>query len=691
VAIDVSAPRTEQLRLPLGLAWISAVPARLALAGIVVASFLTRFLLSLAHATPRYFPDEYIYASISRSLAEHGRPLIRSSPAHFPALLEPLAAAPFWLFHDPALAYRLTQAENALAMSLGAIPIFLLSRRIGVGTGLALVAGAFAVVSPDLFYVSYVVADPLAYPLVLTTVYVAVCALSRPSRGAQLAFVVLTALTALTRIQYALLPIVFVAGAIAVERGSIRRSVRNFRFTWAIFVAPLVALVALGPSRVLGYYNSVVDLHVRPASIVHWVATDSMLLVYCAGWVLIPGALIGLAYALGRPSSREEAAFGGLTVGLLVILFAETSMYASNGSPRFQERYFMSVLPLVLPWFGLYLKRGRPARLATCLLAVVLLGVSARIPLAPYSIASNKQDSPFLLGVFRLEHALGVANGSLVIAAVAAALSALAAAIAWRARLAVLALAFSLALAAAASAGSISYDRTTAKSVRLAFLPADPSWVDHSGLRHVQLIHTPATVHARSFEQLFWNRTIDDVLYFGPASEIDAFGNRRVNAAKDGRLVSDGKAVGTPLLISNYAVRMRLRDAKLVDRERAFDLWRPTGTPRAALFVGGLYYDNWLAQGGIVQIWPDRGTRLHGSLRLDLSLPRGTLRTVLNLRGPHVRRQVVVMPRQRVSIVVPVNGQGPWTLHFETPRPGYLGDGRAISVKAATPVFTSAR
>jgi hypothetical protein len=89
---------------------------------------------------------------------------------------------------------------------------------------------------------------------------------------------------------------------------------------------------------VLGYYNSVVKLHVDPGAIVHWIATDSMLLVYCAGWVLIPGALIGFAYALGRPRSREEAAFGGVTAGLLLILFAETSLYASNGSPRFQER-----------------------------------------------------------------------------------------------------------------------------------------------------------------------------------------------------------------------------------------------------------------------------------------------------------------------------------------------------------------
>ena len=690
MAIDFRAPRTEELRLPLGFARISALPARLVLAGIVGASFLIRFVVALGHATPLYFPDEYIYASLARSLAEHGRPLVRSWPAHFPALLEPLAAAPLWLFHDPMLAYRLTQAENALSMSLAAVPVYLLSRRLGLGAGLALMAAALAVASPDLFFVSFVLADPLAYPLVLTTLYAAVCVLSRPSRRGQIAFVVFAGLTAFARIQYALLPIVFVAGALAVERCSIRRALGNFRLTWGIFVAPLAALIAVGPSRVLGYYNSVVQLHVQPGSIVHWIATDSMLLVYCAGWVLIPGALIAFAYALGRPHSREEAAFGGVTAGLLLILFAETSLYASNGSSRFQERYFMGLLPLVLPWFVLYLKRGRPARLATCLLAVVLLAVSARLPLAPYSIADNKQDSPFLLGVFRLEHALGLANGSLAIAVVAALLSALAAAIAWRPRFAIYALASSLVLAAAASAGSVSYDRHTASTVRGAFLPSDAGWVDHSGLHHVLLIHTPATLHARSVEQLFWNRSIDDILYFEQATQVDAFGNRRVKPAPDGRLVSDGKTLRAPLLISNYAVRMRLRGAKLVARAKGFELWRPTGTPRLALFVGGLYQDEWLAQAGTIEVWPERGTSVRGSLRLELSLPSGTQPTVLQLRAPHLRRQVVVMPRRRVSVVLPVSSRGPWTLQFRTKRPGYLTDGRTISVKAETPVFTPA-
>jgi hypothetical protein len=47
-----------------------------------------------------------------------------------------------------------------------------------------------------------------------------------------------------------------------------------------------------------------------------------------------------------------------------------------------------------------------------------------------------------------------------------------------------------------------------------------------------------------------------------------------------------------------------------------------------------------------------------------------------------------VLPRRSVTLTVPVSGRGPWTLHYSTKRPGYLNDGRTISVKAETPVFT---
>jgi hypothetical protein len=688
VAIDVTVPRSEASTLPLGLARVAAIPARYVLALVVAASFGFRFLAGLFHATPLYFSDEYIYSTLARSLGFGGKPLIRGGSAHFPALLEPILAAPFWLFHDPVLAYRLTQAENALFMSLAAIPVYLLCRKVGLGVWLSIGGAAVTVASPDLFYTSFVLADPLAYLLVLSALYAGVCALSVPSRRSQLAFVALAGLATFARVQYALLPLVFAVAALIVERGSIRRAVVRYRLTLAIFAAPVVLLLALGPTRALGYYSGLAKFHIQPGTILHWIGTDAMLLAYAGGWVLIPGALVGLFYALRRPLSREESAFAALSLGLAGAIFVEASLYASNGTQRFQERYFMVLLPLILPLFGLWLKRGRPARIPTVLVALALLLVSARIPLSGYTVGVGKQDSPFLFGAFQLEQVLNVGDGSLAIALVAAALSCLAAGVVFRRGLVGLAVVATLAVSTSVSLGAIRYDTLTARQIRDSYLPRDLRWIDHARLGSAYLIQTPATPHVRAHEELFWNTSLEQVLLLDEASQIDAFDYGRVRTGRDGRLLLNGRPLRKPFAISDYAVQMRIAGAKRVARGGAYELWRPTGTPRFTLFAGGLYGEGWLADGGHFIVYPDASGRVRGTLRLVLSLPKKTLPTVLRFSAPGLKRSVTVKPRQTRVLRFRVSTRGPWKLDFKTPRPGYLPDQRPISVQAQLPTFS---
>jgi len=667
---------------------VATVPARLLLTGIVAASFGLRFVAALWHTTPLYFPDEYIYSGIARSLAESGKPLLRGGPAHFPAMLEPLLAAPFWLFHDPATAYRLTQAENALAMSLAAIPVYLLVRRLGGGAWAALAAAALTVASPDLFFSSFVLADAIAYPLVLGAIYLGVCALARPTRVLQLGFAALALLATFARVQYVFLPLVFVAATLVVERGSVRAVWSRFRLSVLMYVAPLAFVAALGPRRLLGYYSGVADLHVRPGEIVQWLGTDAMLLAYAAGFALVPGAVAGIVFALWRPRSREECAAAALSVGLLLGLFAEAALYATNGSGRFQERYLMVLLPLAFPAFVMWLRRGRPARHAVALLALGLLALSARVPLSGYTVGDSKQDSPFLMGVFRLEKAVGIGDGSLAIALAAAVLALLAAGAAFRARLAWIAVAATLVASCAVSVGAVSFDHRVASTVRSSFLPPDASWIDHEGLGDATLIQTPATPHARAHEQLFWNRSLKKLVFLDEASQIDAFDSPRVKVADDGRLVSEGRTLRGPLVISNFAIRARLTNAVAVARGADYELWRPVGTPRMALFVGGLYHDDWLAPAGHLTLWPSSNGRVEGTLRLPLSLPQDTQRTVLHLEGPGVDRRVAIKPGQSRVVTVKVSHRGPWTLRFRSSQTGYLQpDDRPISVQAGMPVF----
>jgi len=665
----------------LGAARIAAVPARYALAAIVGLSFVVRLAAVLAHATPLYFPDEYIYGTLARSLAETGKLAIRGQPAHFPALLEPLLASPFWLFHDPMLAYRLTLGLNALAMSLAAIPVYLLARRLGLGAGLALAAGALAVASPDLLFASFLLADPIAYPLVLTALYLAVRALEKPTWKLQVAFVAVAGLAAFARIQYAVLPFAFIAAALLVERGRVRR----YWPTFALLLVPVVGVVALGPSRVLGYYTQVPHANVPVLAALKWAAIDTMMLAYSAGWILIPGALVGLALALVRPRTRIELAFGAMALFLAGGIFVEAAVYAARGATRYQERYLFALLPLVALAFGLYVKRGWPHRLAVAVVSLAMLLLSVRVPLSGFTAADNKQDSPFLFAVFRLEALLSVGTGTLIVAIAAGILSVLAVALVGRKHAAAIVLSLAGLACVLASLGSFVFDRANAANVRASDLPRDLTWIDRSGLKDVSLVQTMGAPRGRATDQLFWNRSVTRVTLLPGAEATDAFGATPITVTGDGRMVAGRDPITGPILFESFAARAEFTGAQFVGRGVSLELYKPVGTPRLSLLVAGLYTDGWLAHAGRLTVWPDKSGRTDGTLTLRFWLPKDTQLTPMILTAPGVKRTVMVPSGGSRTVVFHPGGKQPWVLHYRTTKHPYLDDGREISVKLDAP------
>ncbi|HVN62666.1 MAG TPA: glycosyltransferase family 39 protein [Gaiellaceae bacterium] len=665
----------------LGAARIAAVPARYALAAIVGLSFVVRLAAVLAHATPLYFPDEYIYGTLARSLAETGKLAIRGQPAHFPALLEPLLASPFWLFHDPMLAYRLTLGLNALAMSLAAIPVYLLARRLGLGAGLALAAGALAVASPDLLFASFLLADPIAYPLVLTALYLAVRALEKPTWKLQVAFVAVAGLAAFARIQYAVLPFAFIAAALLVERGRLRR----YWPTFALLLVPVVGVVALGPSRVLGYYTQVPHANVPVLAALKWAAIDTMMLAYSAGWILIPGALVGLALALVRPRTRIELAFGAMALFLAGGIFVEAAVYAARGATRYQERYLFALLPLVALAFGLYVKRGWPHRLAVAVVSLAMLLLSVRVPLSGFTAADNKQDSPFLFAVFRLEALLSVGTGTLIVAIAAGILSVLAVALVGRKHAAAIVLSLAGLACVLASLGSFVFDRANAANVRASDLPRDLTWIDRSGLKDVSLVQTMGAPRGRATDQLFWNRSVTRVTLLPGAEATDAFGATPITVTGDGRMVAGRDPITGPILFESFAARAEFTGAQFVGRGVSLELYKPVGTPRLSLLVAGLYTDGWLAHAGRLTVWPDKSGRTDGTLTLRFWLPKDTQLTPMILTAPGVKRTVMVPSGGSRTVVFHPGGKQPWVLHYRTTKHPYLDDGREISVKLDAP------
>jgi hypothetical protein len=671
VALDVAVSRAGAPARPQPFARLIAQPAALVLGVMVSLSAAVRFLLAIPHTTPLYFADEYIYSTLAHELATTGRPTIRGHAASFPALLEPILTAPFWLAGDPELALRLTQGLNAVAMSVAAVPLYLLARELELGKGFGLAAAAVALLSPDLFYVAFILGEPIAYPLVTWSVYFGIRALHRPTARDQILFVALAGLASFARVQFVVLPIAYVGAALVA-----RTPLRKLKLSLVLLAVPAAALVAAG----LGYYSGIAGFDVDPGGIVHWLATDAMLLAYAAGWLIVPGALVGLALA------REpvERAFAAFTVIFAAGLFVEAALYATNASVgpggRFQERYLFTLAPLLVLAFGMSLRRAGRARGAVALFAVAMIAVSARVPLSGYTDVHGRQDSPFLIGVHRFDELVGNANASLTVAAIVAVLAVLAIGVAYRPRLGVPALALVGVFLGAVSLGAWSLDSRYANAARTTYLPDDARWVDHAELGDVTLLNTPGSKREIALEQMFWNRSITEFARLRDADRADAFAAPRVRIARDGALWLNGRPLRTPLLVAQYAMNARFAGATREAGTNLFTLWRPTGTPRLTLLTGGRYYDGWLANTGYVRAFR------RGRVTMRVSLPPHAPATSLRFRGPGVRARVRLTPGSSRVVVFEATTK-PWTVKWSAASWSYLTDGRPVSVRAPAAVL----
>jgi len=660
------------------------------LAGLVAGSFLLRTILAWLRATPTFFADEYIYAELARSISETGRPLIRGASASFPALLQPILTAPAWLVGDVETSFRLVQTISALVMSLAIVPVFLLARRLGIGTPLALVLAALAVLVPDMVYAGWILAEPFAYPLVLGAVAVGVAALVRPRPRLQLAFLALAGLATFARVQFAVLPVCFLAAALLVglRERRLRAAVKEQWLVLALLLVPALGLFAVGPGRALGFYEGVLDLDFFSLAFAKWVGLDAMFLVYASGVVLAPGALIGLWLALRHPRSREELAFGALALMLTGVLLLEAGGYGLGG--RMQERYFFYAVPLVGILFVLYASRGWPHRLAHGVLAAGLVLLAARVPFAGFSTADGKTGSPILFATARFEQAVGnVSLASLIIAVAVTALVAVLVLASRRPRVATpLALGLALALCATTYGAAVSFNIASAERAKANVLGSQPSFVDESGLENAALLQSRASDRGYASEYLFWNRSIDDVYLLPGAEPPDAFGVTRLTIARDGTLLADGKPVTSPLVADGYSDTLRFRGSEEIATSPVYRLLSSRDPHQLSLYAPGRYEDGWLGPVGSIRLWPARdGGRLAGTLSFRLTAPESAEggRAMFTPDGGSAEEIVVPLGQTR-EVQFAVCAAGPWQVDFEAPSTGSVG-GRFVSVMSSEPTY----
>jgi hypothetical protein len=655
------------------------------LAALVAVSSLFHVLAGWLRATPLYFSDEYMYAELGRSLVESGQPLVRGELAPFPALVYPLLTAPAWLLGDVEASWRAIQLIGAVAMSLACVPVFLLARRLELGRGLALGLAALALAVPDMVYAGWILAETVAYPLVLGAVAAGVVGLAGPTRRTQLAFLALAAAAVGTRAQFAALLLVYPL-AVAVL-GLAERRVRAVAREQLLPLAALGALVALalaaGPTRVLGMYRDVLAADVDPGLLVERVGSNALVLAYASAWILIPGAVLGFALALARPRTRVERAFGALAAPFVTALVLEASLFATP--QHVQERYAFYALPLLALAFGLYAARGWPWRKAHALLAAGLLCVTALVPLSGFTPGEGKTHSAVLLGFGRLELAAGDPGGAALLAAGLGGLALLVSiAASFRPRLGTpVVLAVALVLTSALGLAATSFDLGNTKRVRDALLPPDPSWVEHAVDGPVTLVRTPGGSRTQSLEQLFWNPSVDRVALLPDTVRLDAFQADGLKVGADGSL-----PVAGPLLVETGQSWVELRGARRVAATDAFALWAPTTTPRLSLLVSGRYADGWLAPTGRIGVWPAAaGEAVRGRFRIELTVPDAVDEMTFRFRGRGRHVEAVVPGGSTKVVTITVCSAGPWHARFGADKAGFVGQ-RLVSGQATAPVFT---
>jgi hypothetical protein len=313
------------------------------------------------------------------------------------------------------------------------------------------------------------------------------------------------------------------------------------------------------------------------------------------------------------------------------------------------------------------------------------------VPLAGYSAADGKTTSPVLLAVAELERSLrdpGLA--SLVVALVVAALSAFAVAAVFVARRkgAVL-VALTLVACGAASVGVILFDRGNSSRVREdLFRNGNVSWADEAGLDDIAFLSSPGGERGFTHEQLFWNRSVDDLYLLPGAGPPDAFAAPGIRIGGDGSLLVGGNPLVRPLLVDGYGTTMVLRAGRTVAASPPYRLVQPAGRPRLALYMPGRYFDGWLSLGGSVTVWPDRVSEaLAGSLELEIRSPRSADPVAIAFElpgGGTVSFPLRAGERRHVSL--PVCSRGPWKVDFDVPFTGTVGH-RLVSVQTTQPRF----
>jgi hypothetical protein len=499
--------------------------------GLAVTSAIVRFAVATQVRTPLLYPDEYIHTALARSIPDGTFPHIRGGSVAFFSYLAPLFMSPAWLIGDVHLSYRAAQLLGCIAFSTAAFPVYVLARRLGVNAYPAIGAVLLALVIPDGVWASHLLAEPYAYPLFLLGVLVGVDAIARPTTRRQLGLISISlALPLLGGAQFFVFGVAYLPASYLAGPRSLGAYFRRQRVVLAaIGLGAMVAaadIVATGSGRIAHVYETAtISFHYPIVGSVTWFGVNVFVFAIAAGWVVVPGALIGLRAMLATKDGAERP-FAFFASFLIVGQLLEATPFGVNANSVL-ERYAFYGAPLVGVAFAYAAGRRLLNHRAHAILASVAAATGLLLPVSSPLLGRTIDESPTLLGLSQFD--LGGLGAASVWAPALAALGIVAL---WRTGhrvLPVIAIAICFAITSAASWSLVRASRRL--EVARVDAPDGTALVTWAGADASELLQT-----------LFWNRGISRVLVVDPGISPDGFPFVPVKLAHGPRIVSTGAA-----------------------------------------------------------------------------------------------------------------------------------------------------
>jgi hypothetical protein len=659
----------------------------LTLAGLYAGAVAYHALNSLGHRTPAVFTDELLFAKLAQSVAAGDGFVLRGETYFFPAPVAVVVQALAWLVPDTESAYEVAKALNAAVMAAAVFPVYWLARQL-TSRGASLVAALAAVAAPGLLYHSYLMTDAAGYPAFLLAAAVMTRAIARPSRAWEAAVVGASLLAVLSRTQFVVLPFAYLL-AVGLAGRATREGFRAAYWRHRLSCGTLAAAGLLGTvtgGAVLGQYLGAKELDYPLADVVRWTALSGGILPFSVGWLVAPGAFMGIAFLLARPRTHAEAGFAALAVTLTPLLVLEAALIATGDAHRVMERYLVCFVPLAFVAFLAYVERGAPRRFVHAGLALALGLVALAYPFATEAGYRFSFDSP-TLSAFGEVAARSTEGDAAAVFAGAALLGSLAlAALAVRCRAGIAVAVAGVCVLAATGAAAYAADRGMTERTLAEFAAPEPDWLDESGLGRADYLALPSSQPHAGWNLETWNRSFGLPIALGSA-DADGYGFPRARVHQDGRLVVDGgHEPGRVLVVNDYGSAAELDGTVLLRPRGGLTVWRLHGEPRLRSLAEGLYHDGWARAVVRYRVWGRPGG---GIYRVRLSLPAARAARTVELSVPGgATREVQLQPGGTIRVALPAgDGAVPAPLEIRVEQSNFEGQGgpapRLVAVRVS--------